>query len=228
MAIVKGAFDAEFVTVYNKTARDTRLSLQARGLLIYLLSLPGGWRVSRNQLASDNHVNNKTIQKYLNELKEFGYACYRSVKENGRFVGGDYHIFPTPQETIERPPEKPAQPSKTAASTGDPKSGSPKTWVAGEAGQHIKKETNKEINKKTTTTGKLDFDVFALALLSLIREMLAEGGWTPTGQPAPKATWLKAKAERLYNKFADPRPEDCAALILKDWTALINGRGKAG
>ncbi len=74
-----------------------------------------------------------------------------------------------------------------------------------------------ENNKDTTTTEKLDFNAFAVSLISILQEMIAEGGWIPEGCPVPKKTWLKAKAQTLHNKFPDPRPEDCALIILKDW-----------
>lgn len=73
----------------------------------------------------------------------------------------------------------------------------------------------------TTTTGeKADFDVFALALIQLLQNMVSEGGWIPDGYHAPKAAWLKAKAKTLHSKLPDPRPEDCAVLILRDWVKL--------
>ncbi len=71
--------------------------------------------------------------------------------------------------------------------------------------------------RETTTTEKLDFDKFAVCLISILQEMISEGGWIPAGHPVPKSTWLKAKAKTLHNKFPDPRPEDCALIILKDW-----------
>lgn len=80
---------------------------------------------------------------------------------------------------------------------------------------------NSRTTTTTTTTEKPDFDVFALALISIIREMIEEGGWVSSDQPLPKATWLKAKASTLFDKFPDPRPEDCAVFILKDWTRLM-------
>ena len=81
MAIVKGRFDSEFVTVYNATARDTSLSLQARGLLLYLLSLPDDWNVSRKQVAKDNNINEKIFQKCLKELKDKGYLGHINTQE---------------------------------------------------------------------------------------------------------------------------------------------------
>ncbi len=71
--------------------------------------------------------------------------------------------------------------------------------------------------RETTTTEKLNFNDFAVCLISILQEMIAEGGWIPEGHPVPKKTWLKAKAQTLHNTFPDPRPEDCALIILKDW-----------
>ena len=160
MAIVKGSFESSFVTVYNKTARDTRLSLQARGLLLYLLSLPGDWKVSRKQLAKDNDLNEKTLQKYINELKEHGYATYHKSKNNGRFTGGDYCIYPTPQKEL--------QPSKINTSTVDPNFGSPEKPPAENLGLHTKKESYKENNSSKPADAGFDFD---LILVWIINQM---------------------------------------------------------
>ena len=81
--------------------------------------------------------------------------------------------------------------------------------------------------KKTTTTEKPNFNDFAIVLISLIKEMIKEGGWVPAGQQAPKATWLETKARTLFDKFPDPSPEDCAVLILKDWTSLLSNQSKS-
>lgn len=144
VAICKGNYVTEFVTLPNTTARDTRLSLQARGLLLYLISLPGDWKVSRKHLARENGVNEKTIQKYINELKEYGYATYQISKVNGRFTGGDYLIYPIPQKTAEA--------SNTGGSTADPKSGSPVNWAGEKAVDIQKKDLDKE--KKETKEKK--------------------------------------------------------------------------
>lgn len=140
MAICKGNYATEFVTLPNTTARDTRLSLQARGLLLYLISLPGDWKVSRKHLARENGINEKTIQKYINELKEYGYATYQTSKVNGRFTGGDYLIYPIPQKTAET--------SNTGGSTADPKSGSPVNWAGEKAVDIQKKDLDKEKKEK--------------------------------------------------------------------------------
>ena len=79
--------------------------------------------------------------------------------------------------------------------------------------------------KKTTTTGKpTTFDVFLFALIDVIYSMIKEGGWIEKDHPLPKKTWLVEKAKDLYNKFPDPRPVDCAGIVLKDWVKLIGRR----
>lgn len=237
MSIVKGKCSGPFVTVLNVTAQDTRLSNQARGLLFYLLSLPEDWTVNRKHLSNTFGINCKTVQKQINELKEYGYCIYHKETESGRFTGGSYHIYPVPfdrladfgyhltGEQLEVLPES-LQTTESATFTVDPQNGLVKMLPGSKSGQHTK-ETNIQ-NKKniTTTTEKPDFYDFAVCLLGIIKSMISEGGWIPDGQPAPKSTWLKAKAKSLFDKFTDPRPEDCAVLILKDWTKLINTSGE--
>lgn len=45
MSILRGPTDADnFTIIANRVIRDQRLSFRARGVLVYLLSMPPGWR----------------------------------------------------------------------------------------------------------------------------------------------------------------------------------------
>lgn len=79
----------------------------------------------------------------------------------------------------------------------------------------------------TTTTGspqksKIPFEAFLSLLITTVSDMISEGGWVSGNQPEPKNAWLRTKSIRLYEKFNDPCPADCAALVLKDWTRVIS------
>ncbi|WP_354011486.1 hypothetical protein [Endozoicomonas lisbonensis] len=90
------------------------------------------------------------------------------------------------------------------------------------------KDRNQRRNTTTTTTEKdvpaveTDFAEFAWALCETMKEMLDdEGGWLPKGVVRPKTSWVKRKAATLFNKFPNPCPEDCAVLLIGDWSRLV-------
>jgi hypothetical protein len=75
-----------FVTVRNKTVRDKRLSFKARGVLVYLLSLPDDATVNREHLADHSPDGVWSIRSALAELAGAGYLEHRQVQdERGRW-----------------------------------------------------------------------------------------------------------------------------------------------
>jgi hypothetical protein len=95
MALIRGEhhFDGQFTQVPNEWIRDENVSLEARALLIQLLSHRPGWRVSIQSLAEANRVGRDKIRRIIGELVEVGYLT-RSERqnhdENGHLAGFDY------------------------------------------------------------------------------------------------------------------------------------------
>lgn len=71
--IFRDKHDGEFFQMSNSTIQDKELSLSARGLLAYMLSLPDEWRFSRNSLSSATGATVSEIRKLLIELTDAGY-----------------------------------------------------------------------------------------------------------------------------------------------------------
>lgn len=214
MAIKKRRTSESFTQIPNSTLQDTSLSFEAKGLLVLVLSLPDDWEIHKTWLRKQTpKCGRDKLDRLLKELQDVGYMV-KELKRNddGTLQGYDWIIFD----------QKQLQTTDTNDSTGTLKTRTPVNPDSGKTST-----TNKHINKQTTTTEKLDFNAFALALLEILQEMISEGGWIPEGYPAPKKTWLKAKAETLYGKLPDPRPEDCALIILKDWAKQTQGSSVA-
>lgn len=62
-----------FTVMSNTHLRDNRLSLDARGLLSVILSMPDDWEFSINELCQMCADKDSTIRSILQELKDFGY-----------------------------------------------------------------------------------------------------------------------------------------------------------
>lgn len=92
------AIDRDFTIVRNAWARDGRLSLRARGLLVQLLSHRPGWEVSTASLVRDNPEGRDAIRKTIRELETFGYLKRIQMRDGTEFSGMEYVLQEPPQE----------------------------------------------------------------------------------------------------------------------------------
>ncbi|MQY16032.1 hypothetical protein SRB5_62240 [Streptomyces sp. RB5] len=82
MRIHLSAPTRHYTVLRDEVLRDPRLSFTARGILVYLLSLPDGSREDARTLA-DKHpkVGRRNISKALDELIEAGYYHRRTTRD---------------------------------------------------------------------------------------------------------------------------------------------------
>ena len=136
--IVKAKGQEKFVTIPNELARDNSLSLKARGLITYLLSMPTDWVIYKSKLHTQVNDGREGVNKAFNELVAAGYIL--EVKtidtKTGQFIY-DYIVYPEP--TI---------PPLTGSRTREAVNGEPYT----ESRKPYKEDTNKEIKQKTIYT----------------------------------------------------------------------------
>lgn len=86
MSVFRVEKNKNYTIMGNYHLRDKELSLKAKGLLSYMLSLPDDWDYSLNGLASVNKEGVKAIKNIINELKIQGYLkINRLRKENGQY-----------------------------------------------------------------------------------------------------------------------------------------------
>ncbi|MBN3812224.1 hypothetical protein [Paraburkholderia sp. Ac-20347] len=101
MPIVNGPRpDRDFTIVRNAVINDTRLSLAARFILIYLLSKPESWAVSPQDLVNQSRDSarpsgKKVIYAALDELINVGYVHRRRLAKGGV----EYTVYHLPQST---------------------------------------------------------------------------------------------------------------------------------
>ncbi|EGR1048490.1 hypothetical protein NMR69_002872 [Vibrio cholerae] len=73
MSIIRRAQGQEFTVLPNGTIRDTRLSLDALGLLVKLISRPPNWEVRPYQLQQECSIGRDKLRRLLAELENTGY-----------------------------------------------------------------------------------------------------------------------------------------------------------
>lgn len=132
-----------FVVLYRSAAQDARLSLEARGLLVMMASLPDNWSYSETGLASKAGCGRQKINRILRELIDAGYLLREQRHgEHGKFSSCTYVL----QE------EAPAGRAEKAPLYEKPSTGSPSTVKPSTGFQALKnkEEKNKEINTPLT------------------------------------------------------------------------------
>lgn len=97
MPRLKKEIHKDFTVVHNAFVRDENLGINARGLLITMLSMPEytrngePWNFSIRGLASILPDGKQKVQTALNELERCGYLLRRQIiDEKGRFVDLEY------------------------------------------------------------------------------------------------------------------------------------------
>lgn len=79
--------EREFVTVANAMAQDPRLSLRARGLFLFLYSLPDGWDTSTLAVSRMVPEGRDAVRTAARELEACGYLIRRKLQvERGRWI----------------------------------------------------------------------------------------------------------------------------------------------
>lgn len=80
-----------FVVLYRSAAQDARLSLEARGLLVMMASLPDNWSYSETGLANKAGCGRQKVNRILRELIDAGYLLREQRHgEHGKFASCTY------------------------------------------------------------------------------------------------------------------------------------------
>ena len=96
MAILKKEIKSNFTVVHNNFLQDTKLSINARGLLMTMLSMKENWNFSIKGLAGILPDGERKISSTLNELEELGYLIRIRKYKNGKIVDWEYTFSDEP------------------------------------------------------------------------------------------------------------------------------------
>lgn len=94
-----------YVMIHRRLFEDSRLSLEARGLMGYLLSKPDDWQVRVPDLQRTANVGRDQMRRILRELESAGYLVRRRTHgANGRWTWESLiHETPLEQPSPENP-----------------------------------------------------------------------------------------------------------------------------
>lgn len=95
--IVRIEKTGNYSKVSNGLWTDKRLSVTARFILGFMLSLPDDWRFNIAWIAKQIGLNRDTVSKYINELIDNGFIMReRQRHEDGTFGDYDYTVYEEP------------------------------------------------------------------------------------------------------------------------------------
>ncbi len=93
-----------FTKVSNTIVNDERLSLKAKGLMVYLLSKPDTWKFYQETIVKDTSDGVKAVRSAIKELEENGYLVRKRTRdEKGGFAKLEWIVIEEPlQEEKEK------------------------------------------------------------------------------------------------------------------------------
>ena len=97
MEVIRVIKNKNYTTISNQLFKNKGISLKAKGLMAYLLSLPNDWNLSINGIVACSKEGRGAIRNTFTELIAVGYIERKQVRDKGKFVGYDYFVFEQPK-----------------------------------------------------------------------------------------------------------------------------------
>jgi len=97
MEVIRVIKNKNYTTISNQLFKNKTISLKAKGLMAYLLSLPNDWNLSINGIVACSKEGRRSIGNTIKELISAGYIERNQVRKNGKFIGYDYFVFEQPK-----------------------------------------------------------------------------------------------------------------------------------
>jgi hypothetical protein len=108
MSVIRRHHNGNFTIVPNAIFEDARLSIEAKGVLGYLLSRPHNWTVRLAQVAQTLRVGRDKMQRIFNELIDARYVLRdQSRLANQQWGSIEYVVFDEPLAANEPQPDFP-------------------------------------------------------------------------------------------------------------------------
>lgn len=97
--IMRGEHNNNFSVIQNEALRDPRLSLEARGLLAFMLTMTEDWQFSLEGLAAQTGIGRGKALRLIKELKSAGYlSIKKELNARGQFSGTSWVLYETPED----------------------------------------------------------------------------------------------------------------------------------
>jgi len=85
---------SNYTVVSNECIQDSSLSMKAKGLWIYLMSLPNDWNLHQTELVRHFKDGRDAVSSAMKELEEAGYVIKKQITNSlGQYTDWDYTVF---------------------------------------------------------------------------------------------------------------------------------------
>lgn len=119
--IIKSKKHRDFAVIPNSILQSSTLSLEEKGLLVYLLSLPEDWVLYKSNLHEKIGEKEGTVDRVFKLLQDRGYILsVKMIGEKGRFQGWNHIVYeePTIEELEKNPYREQVSPTPTNPDLG--------------------------------------------------------------------------------------------------------------
>lgn len=89
-----------FTPLSNKLLQDMRLSLDTRGLLAFIISLPADWIIYKENIQKQLGFGRKRMDRIWSEAKRYGYLQSKKFREPNGTWNYEYTISDVPLSTV--------------------------------------------------------------------------------------------------------------------------------
>ena len=100
MEVIRVIKNKNYTTISNQLFKNKTISLKAKGLMAYLLSLPNDWNLSINGIVACSKDGRGAIRNTFTELISAGYVERIQIRDKGKFIGYDYFVFEQPKRSF--------------------------------------------------------------------------------------------------------------------------------
>lgn len=112
--IYRSVHDKEYFCYKREVPQNKNLSLKAKGLHAYLMSLPDNWEIHLSEISSHFTDGKDAIRAACSELEAAGYVVKtKEQKKHGRFTGYVYDVIESGKSDIQKPPLRENRHGKT-------------------------------------------------------------------------------------------------------------------
>jgi hypothetical protein len=190
MTILRRRHNSNFTIVPNSIFEHPDLSIEAKGVLGYLLSRPPDWTIRLTHIGHVLGMGRDKTERIFHELREAGYVLRGEQRRTGGKWGpAEFDVWDDPNLAKARPLEATADPLPEAHDTAAP----PCPEKPFTAKPHaVFQGTYKGLKDTKTDSNKIDDDEDdARARAGIRKSMISETAWqvaTEIGQEAGYAT----------------------------------------
>lgn len=194
MDVIRNPHREKYTVVGRPLVNDKCLSFRARGVLIWLLDKPDGWRFDSAQLATEGTEGREAIRTALNELRALRYVHRRKRQDEKGHWLTETLIFEVPTDP---PTDQSMQVLRPSTDAQESVVGQPDVGAPG-AIERTEPNTEKEVTPLPPTGGVCD------------------GPWRVFWAVYPRKTG-KVAAERAYRTALKTRSAGEIAQALDCW-----------